>query len=1010
MELLNPEIEKLFLQALPKDEFEFIIDQKQMNLSKFMTLLKYIGYQHSKNKLPILKETTLDVSMSDGLNSYRITVKNKDNIQTVLNNHYIKKNIQVFHALLQESSSGIVDYEIMNKVRKGVIEHSKYKCRLATENKISAKDIKLNENDKYNIIYRYKQRASLILDDNEYGKIQLDVTQVQQSTQLSTLLTSQIRYEAELEFMVRKKMTDKKILIKIMTHLKSILGTLQGSDIIINQDEINIVIDEYKKLVYNDKINTHQDLYAMQSKSLELLPFIDILANQYTVTDKADGERHFLFCYKDSTYLISNNLTVRKININASEYNNTILDGEVISMNNKQIFLAFDILFDRGIDMRIEVNLSTRYLRLKNVIENLTKTEYSWIKLEPAEKFSIENQVKFHENNMDKHYELLNKYINNDDMYVVFLKYFIFPTGGEKSEIYAYANAMWNRYTTIYKLPYNLDGLIFTPIKQKYTRNVKDIQYQIFKWKPAEHNSIDLYIEFERDVKTKEIVTVFDNSNIIMNESGETDAEEFRDAPEEKDALYQIAKLYVGRVNRETNIEIPVFFKPDQELNQAHLFLIDGAVRDIEGNIIQDKTVVEFAYDTFSNRDPKKKWIAIRTRFDKTEQVQKFKRKYGNSEQVANSVWQSMNFMIDMNDFSLLGNPTTYTTHINILRSKLTAKDIAIYRASDAYYQKNSNIGKTYRNFHNFIKSQYIYNYCASVDNKKFDVLDIGFGQGGDIGKYYHAKVKSITGIDINSEGLFTGATSAIGRITNMKKTKPNFPPYDIAQASFDISMFDPDKQSKSIPSMTEANKKVLQKIAGKTYDVICAMFMFHYLFRNEVGVNTMINNFKLLKKDGYFLACLFDGDILHKMFKEKKIIEEYYTTDSGDKELLFTIKPLYNVEEEKNLNKPGLSISIFNSGFMESSSEFIEYIVTPQYLIDTMKKAGLELVETETFQNIYALSKDFLFNAVSMDAGKDTQKFLLDVREYYNMNVSINKAAFELTRLNRFYVFRKTI
>ena len=186
MELLNPEIEKLFLQALPKDEFEFIIDQKQMNLSKFMTLLKYIGYQHAKNKLPILKETTLDVSMSDGLNSHRITVKNKDKIQTVLNNHYIKKNIQVFHALLQESTSGIADYEIMNKVRKGVIDHSKYKCRLATENKISAKDIKLNENDRYNIIYRYKQRASLILDENEYGKIQLDVTQVQQSTQLST--------------------------------------------------------------------------------------------------------------------------------------------------------------------------------------------------------------------------------------------------------------------------------------------------------------------------------------------------------------------------------------------------------------------------------------------------------------------------------------------------------------------------------------------------------------------------------------------------------------------------------------------------------------------------------------------------------------------------------------------------------------------------------------------------------------------------------------------------------
>jgi len=45
---------------------------------------------------------------------------------------------------------------------------------------------------------------------------------------------------------------------------------------------------------------------------------------------------------------------------------------------------------------------------------------------------------------------------------------------------------------------------------------------------------------------------------------------------------------------------------------------------------------------------------------------------------------------------------------------------------------------------------------------------------------------------------------------------------------------------------------------------------------------------------------------------------------------------------------------------------------------------------------------------AINYDAGEATKKYLHDVREYYNLNVSINKAAFEMTRLNRFYVFRK--
>jgi hypothetical protein len=146
----------------------------------------------------------------------------------------------------------------------------------------------------------------------------------------------------------------------------------------------------------------------------------------------------------------------------------------------------------------------------------------------------------------------------------------------------------------------------------------------------------------------------------------------------------------------------------------------------------------------------------------------------------------------------------------------------------------------------------------------------------------------------------------------------------------------------------------------------------------------------------------------VHEEFKKRKNIEEYYTSESGEKELLFTIKPLYDLDT-KNINKVGLPISVFNTSYMDLGSEFVEYLVTPELLVETMKKAGLELVETETFQNVFELYKDFLFDAASYDAKKETQKYLSDVKEYYNMSASINKASFEMTRLNRFYVFRKS-
>lgn len=1009
MDLSTKEVEKLYFQALPKDEFEVIIDPKQMNLSKFMTLLKYIGYQHTKNKMPVSKQNVLDVCLTDSNSYYRISIENKDAIQLVLNNHHQKKNIQVFHSLLQEAKSNIGNYSIMIKSRKGVIDHLKYRCRLSSEKIMNPSDIKLKEDDRHNIIFRYKQRASLILENNEYGILKLDVTQVQQSNQLSTLVSSPILYEAELDLSLEKKIVDnnetKKIYKKMFESLKSILGTLQGSNILMSLQEETMILDEYKKLVYGEKMNIHQDLYAMQSKSLELIPFIETLPNQYSVTDKADGDRHFLFCVQNKVYLINNNLMVRQIQAsNVESYNNTILDGEVITFNNKQIFLAFDIIFDHGVDIRSEVNLTTRYLKLKSVVEGLSNINFSWIKLDNPKEFNVDEQIKFHESNMDKHYDALNNAIKDEkNQYVIFLKYFIFPTGGDKSEIYSYANSMWNKYTIEYKLPYSLDGLIFTPLKQKYTRNLDEIKYQIYKWKPKEKNSLDLYIEFVRDPKTQDILTVFDNSEI------EAGNDEFDDAAEEKNALYQIVKLYVGRVNFGTNLEIPVPFKQMQELNIAHLYLKEGNLpRDIEGNIIQDKTVVEFTYDTIENKDPKKKWIPLRTRFDKTEMVQKFKRKYGNSEKIADSIWQSMNLLIDMTDFMLLGDKNTYEDHVTLLKSKLTSRDIAIYRASDVYYTKKTNLGKAYRAFHNFVKSQYIYNYCGVTQDKKIDVLDVGIGQGGELNKYFHSRVKSITGIDVDVEGLFSaGSESAIGRLMNLKKTKPNFPPTDLVHASFGLSLFNPDQQYNGLSNMTEQNKKLISKINTKKYDVISSMFAIHYLFKDDTTVNTMIDNFKLLKVGGYFLACLFDGNLLHEKFKVSKNLEEYYTTESGEKELLFSIKALYDTNQ-KNLNKNGLAISFFNSTFMNTSTEYVEYLVTPEHFISTMKKANLELVESETFQNIYAMSKDFLMDGINYDAGKDTQKYLFDVREYYDLNVSINKAAFEMTRLNRFYVFRK--
>merc|ERR1712146_98200 len=82
-----------------------------------------------------------------------------------------------------------------------------------------------------------------------------------------------------------------------------------------------------------------------------------------------------------------------------------------------------------------------------------------------------------------------------------------------------------------------------------------------------------------RRIHKQVILNLFDNSD---NEKVEN-------------KVYRICNLFVGKT--QNSIETPVPFKKNENLHQAYLYLEDGAVRDIEGNIIQDNTVVEFYYN-----------------------------------------------------------------------------------------------------------------------------------------------------------------------------------------------------------------------------------------------------------------------------------------------------------------------------------------------------------------------------------------------------------------------------
>jgi hypothetical protein len=148
---------------------------------------------------------------------------------------------------------------------------------------------------------------------------------------------------------------------------------------------------------------------------------------------------------------------------------------------------------------------------------------------------------------------------------------------------------------------------------------------------------------------------------------------------------YKILKLYVGKAGKAG--ETPILFEPERDSIKylAYLYLQDGEVRDINGDIIQDGTVAEFYYNTDASVSEKYRWVPIKTRHDKTEMVFRFGKNYGNYFTIANIVWRSIKNPFTMSDMSILSKDALYVKHNNSLRGKIDHSIILSERQENEY-------------------------------------------------------------------------------------------------------------------------------------------------------------------------------------------------------------------------------------------------------------------------------------------------------------------------------------
>jgi SAM-dependent methyltransferase len=999
------QINALFNKLDDKSEFEIMFNNYNNNnkqtIIKFMNVLNYAKWRSEKEKLKIVNETILDVVYSPEYNlSYRISISGIERINNILNLVHQRQNHIIMSILSTQfyKTDGITF--ISKKLdKKNIVDNDQHdiRFRLSSEEHVTKKDIDFLSNIQYNecdkISYRYKQRVSLYLSEKD--NVKLDLTFVKCSNNPNDLIQASNSYEIEIDYSPNEKKVSDKVLQMILKEVGCIKQVLEDTDEIISKDESNNIIAQYKKISFGFENNTSTQLYSMKPISAEVQHIVDKIPNKYCVSDKADGEHFVLFLYNSIVYLLSNNLVVRKTNYIVKDVKNCIFEGELIYLDkyNKYLFMIYDCMYYDGKDCRNETNFMTRLKYIENLMELMNIKTHKVLPY--VGDFDIIKQEEYYQKEIHRYYKNMNTIMdgNKEGDILFHPKIFLFPTGGSNTEVYSFANLIWAEYTnnTLINCRYNLDGIIFTGINQKYTHDKKEQKHPIYKYKPPVTNSIDVYIMFPKNIDTNTFIDMYDNSVSTNNK------------------VFRVVNFFVGDCIG--TIETPVPFMKEENNHEAYCGLDRGEVRDVEGNIVNDNTVVEIIYVNDNLIPHQYRWKILRTRWDKTESVLRYKKSYGNFKDVAMKVWKSIREAITIDEIKKLAREDTYAAMQKQLASRIDTKIISSERAQDTYYQKITNLGKSFRNFHGWIKSNMIYTYCSPNNingkNIKKNVLDIGIGRGGDIMKYYSARVNECVGLDVVYEDLFGSIDSATTRYQTNKTKYPYFTNFKFIQADARLPLVS-SIQEKRLVNMTPENKKLIDSVFNNKnqFDIISIQFSLHYFFDNINSVDNFINTVKTcLKTDGYLLCTLFDPVSVIKLLNDKDTVTSYYTSEDGQRNKFFEIIKKFEGDVKDDV---GQSIDVHMDWISQEGLYITEYLVTPKLLIDTMKKANCMLVETDLFVNTYNINKDWIDKVIEYEHNPKNKVYYESIKAFYGELKGVDKESKVWNDLFRFYVFKK--
>jgi len=811
--------------------------------------------------------------------------------------------------------------------------------------------------------------------------------------------------------------------------IKYILAGLQETNYPVSYSEQKSALTDYMKLLWGKKYNETMKInssnfvgpssYTLEMKNILPINTDAIVPNireNYTVTDKADGDRKLLFIVPNGKiYLINTNLDVQFTGTRSKNNDlwNTLIDGEhVLYDKNKKfinMYAAFDIYYVGGDDIRAkgfaaqnaeELNTNYRLPILETVIEKMNVV-------------SVVNE-------------------SSPAPLKIVKKRFYLAT--ETQDIFTCCSSILAKERDNL-FEYETDGLIFTPANRgvasdkigEYIEPFKMTWEYSFKWKPAKYNTIDFLVSVKKNENGSDIIGSIFNDGINLTSSTQINEYKtvilrvgfnesnpnhgyinpYQDVIDDKIPTY----LNYEERKRERKNYVPMQFYPtepsDYKAGICNIPLtgVDKNMYTENEEIIEDNMIVEFSYDF--TKDKESRWVPLRVRYDKTAQLRAGEKMFGNAFHVANSNWHSIH------------NPIT-TTMI------MTGNIPEILSDDDVYYNKVSGSSKTQalKDFHNlYVKSLLV----KSVAKPGMTLIDLAVGKGGDWPKWIDAKLKFVFGVDLSRDNIQNRLNGAYARYLNYRKTYRVMPSALFVNGNSSVNirntngiMIDKDKQiTKAVFGQGPKDAKMLGQgvyknygVASEGFDVCSIQFAIHYMFESHETLHNFLRNVsEVTKEGGYFIGTSYDGHKIFNMLKnteynDSKIIM-VNDDKTGYKKRIWELTKRYNQSEfNDDESCVGYAIDVFQ----ESINKTIrEYLVNYTYLTRILENYGFVLASSEDlkFLNSAFTSPTGFFNELFNKMNEDIKKNGRVGDSYKNAPLMTDEER-TISFLNRYFIYKK--